>query len=769
MMDSRTMRFGWLGLGLAVAGMLLGSPGAALAASLPDLKVTALTNPPSTALPGETFAVTATVKNGGGAEAPTSTTTFSLSKDKKTATKDLKGVQLVPALPATAFFTSVATVAIVPGTPPGIYYLQACADGLAKISESSEINNCRWTAETITVQPLPDLVVTAITDPPAAVRPGQSFKVTNTVKNAGLVPSAAATTKYSLVSTSSVAQADLDGAQAVPGLNAGKPFTEEETVTVRGDTPLGEYRLQACADSGKAVAEDDETDNCLLSVGTILVATLPDLRLSAVTLANAPAVVTPGGTIDIGAVVQNAGVGDAGASTITFALVNAAGTARNLTGTQAVPVVASGTTTPTQTTVTVPLDMPLRTYTARACIDAGGAVPEASDANNCTSAPGTVKVVAVVQLKPDLIVAALTDAPISVLPSQTFTATATIKNQGVDASAASTTKFNLVSADGRTRKNLSGVQRVAALAAGASSDGTAVTLKVSSDTIPGAYFFQACADSAEEVAEADENNNCVTMPRGIQVRESPDLLATAVSDPPLTATQGQSIAVTSTIQNVGTVTATESTTRYYLVATDGSGKLDLKGKPILPAIDPGHSFTENDTVSVRLETVPGTYFLQACADSKKVLAEKNENNNCITSAKSILVTQRPDLVVNSVALKDAQPSVGLNGAISVEVVVQNLGPGPAGESALRLFLIDPAGVSKDLKGHPSVPALATTKSTTVKGSVKVFRDTKLGKGYTLRACVDYAEVVVEIDENNNCADGKETIEVTPEVIPVPVP
>jgi subtilase family serine protease len=395
-------------------------------------------------------------------------------------------------------------------------------------------------------------------------------------------------------------------------------------------------------------------------------------------------------------------------------------------------------------------------------------VPEASDANNCTSAPGTVKVVAVVQLKPDLIVAALTDAPISAVPSQTFLATATIKNQGVDASAASKTKFSLVSADGLTRKNLNGVQSVAALAAGA-SDGPAVTLKVFSDTVPGAYFFQACADGAGEVAEADENNNCVTMPRGIQVRESPDLVATAVSDPPATATQGQSIAVTSTIKNAGTVTATESTTRYYLVATDGSGKIDLKGKPILPAIDPGNSFTEKDTVTVRLETVPGAYFLQACADSKKVLAEKNENNNCITSAKSILVTERPDLVITSVALKDPQPvTVPLGGVISVEVVIQNQGPGPAGKSALRLFLIDPAGVSKDLKGHPSVSALATTKSTAVKGTVKVFMDTKLGKNYTLRACADYAEVVAEIDETNNCAEATGTIEVTAPV-PVPVP
>src|SRR4029079_4742557 len=122
-----------------------------------------------------------------------------------------------------------------------------------------------------------------------------------------------------------------------------------------------------------------------------------------------------------------------------------------------------------------------------------------------------------------------------------------------------------------------------------------------------------------------------------------------------------------------------SVTRYYLVATDGSGKVDLKGKPILPAINPGNSFTERDTVVVRPQTVPGSYYLQACADSGKVLSERNENNNCITSAKSILVTERPDLVVKSVVLQDLQPTkVPLGGAISVVITVENQGPGPSG-------------------------------------------------------------------------------------------
>ena len=196
-------------------------------------------------------------------------------------------------------------------------------------------------------------------------------------------------------------------------------------------------------------------------------------------------------------------------------------------------------------------------------------MPEASDGNNCTSAAGTVKVAAVVQLKPDLMVAALTDAPTSVLPNETFSATATIENVGEGGSDASTTKFYLVSAGGLTRKNLKGVQSVAALAGGA-IDGPAVTLKVYSDTVPGAYLFQACADGAGAIAEAVENNNCVTMPRGSRCATHPTSWPPRCPIRRRRPRRDRSIQVTSTIRNAGKVTATETITRYYVVATDGS-------------------------------------------------------------------------------------------------------------------------------------------------------------------------------------------------------
>ena len=77
------------------------------------------------------------------------------------------------------------------------YYLLACADDTAVVTETDDGNNCRASAATVQVTQ-PDLVQTAVSDPPAAAAPGSSFKVVDTVQNQGLVAAAASTTRYYL-------------------------------------------------------------------------------------------------------------------------------------------------------------------------------------------------------------------------------------------------------------------------------------------------------------------------------------------------------------------------------------------------------------------------------------------------------------------------------------------------------------------------------------------------------------------------------------------
>src|SRR5262245_58299378 len=113
MTDAWRIRFGWFGWALTTAGLLLGSPSATLAASLPDLVVTALTNPPSTAPPGSSFTVTATIKNRGGITAPASMTKFSLITQDGKFQKDLGGVQSVPPLPAGKLVVPIPAATVV--------------------------------------------------------------------------------------------------------------------------------------------------------------------------------------------------------------------------------------------------------------------------------------------------------------------------------------------------------------------------------------------------------------------------------------------------------------------------------------------------------------------------------------------------------------------------------------------------------------------------------------------------------------------------------
>src|SRR5206468_1907433 len=110
----------------------------------------------------------------------------------------------------------------------------------------------------------------------------------------------------------------------------------------------------------------------------------------------------------------------------------------------------------------------------------------------------------------------------------------------------------------------------------ATSSGT-VTVTVSAGTAGGTYFLLACADDTLVVPETNESNNCKASATQVTV-SGPNLVETAVSDPPTTVTPGGTFSVSDTVQNIGTVTAAASTTRYYLsTTTSKSGARLLTG------------------------------------------------------------------------------------------------------------------------------------------------------------------------------------------------
>jgi hypothetical protein len=111
----------------------------------PDLKVTAVSNPPASVKQSGSFNATDTTANVGTGPAGASTTRYYLSLDKIRGAGDvlLGGSRAVPPLAAGATSKGTVGVTVPPSTPIGTYYLLACADDLKVVKESKEGNNCR--------------------------------------------------------------------------------------------------------------------------------------------------------------------------------------------------------------------------------------------------------------------------------------------------------------------------------------------------------------------------------------------------------------------------------------------------------------------------------------------------------------------------------------------------------------------------------------------------------------------------------------------------
>src|SRR5206468_2046102 len=186
---------------------------------LPDLTETSVTNPPATVLDGSSFSVTDSVQNIGNVTGAASTARYYLSTTtSKSGARLLTGSRAVPSLASSATSSGTVTVTVSAGTAGGTYYLLACADDTLVVPETNESNNCKASATQVIVSG-PDLIETAVSNPPTSVAPGGTFSVTDTVQNTGSAAVAASTTRYYLSTTTSKSGARLlTGSRAVPSL-----------------------------------------------------------------------------------------------------------------------------------------------------------------------------------------------------------------------------------------------------------------------------------------------------------------------------------------------------------------------------------------------------------------------------------------------------------------------------------------------------------------------------------------------------------------------
>ncbi|MCU7725545.1 discoidin domain-containing protein [Actinoplanes sp. KI2] len=172
-----------------------------------------------------------------------------------------------------------------------------------------------------------------------------------------------------------------------------------------------------------------------------------------------------------------------------------------------------------------------------------------------------LQVIGVAAPNPDLTITGLSSSPAAPVETDAVTLSATVKNGGTAASAASDVNFYL----GTTKV---GTAAVGALAAGAS---TTVSANIGARDA-GTYALSAQVDESNTVIELNEANNSFTSSANLVVTpvSSSDLVASSVAWSPGNPSAGNTVTFTVTIKNQGSAASASGAHGVTLTVLSGS-------------------------------------------------------------------------------------------------------------------------------------------------------------------------------------------------------
>ena len=240
------------------------------AATAPDLVVNTPTVDDSSPTAGESFTLSATVRNQGNGPSGTATLRYYRSSDSTITTSDTEvGTDSVSGLSASG--TGDESISLTAPSSAGTYHYGACVDSVS--DESDTTNNCSSSvAVTVSAATAPDLTVDRPTVDDSTLETGDSFTLSATVRNGGDASSASTNLRYYRSTDSTITTGDTEvGTDSVSGLSAGD--SGDESISLAAPSAAGTYYYGACVDS--VSGESDTTNNCSVSV-TVTVAAAPE-------------------------------------------------------------------------------------------------------------------------------------------------------------------------------------------------------------------------------------------------------------------------------------------------------------------------------------------------------------------------------------------------------------------------------------------------------------------------------------------------------------
>ncbi len=234
---------------------------------------------------------------------------------------------------------------------------------------------------------------------------------------------------------------------------------------------------------------------------------------------------------------------------------------------------------------------------------------------------GTISVTVPSSGSPDLIVESPSVSDNTLTTGQSFTLSARVRNQGNAQSVATTLRYyRSTDATISTGDTQVGTDPVSVLSASGTSP---ESISLTAPSSAGTYYYGACVESVR--GESNTNNNCSTSVRvSVNSSGSPDLIVESPSVSDNTLTTGQSFTLSARVRNQGNAQSVVTTLRYYRssdssistsdtqVGTDSVGGLSASGTSVA-------------SISLNAPSSAGTYYYGACIESVRGESNTNNN------------------------------------------------------------------------------------------------------------------------------------------------
>jgi len=717
----------------------------------PDLVPQKLSlSPPSPVNEGTIVHISATVSNGGTAQAGEFTVEISWRRVDK---EELCGFARtgLPGLEAGGQATIQTTIDTTDLTP-GEYEVTMRVDPDDRVTELDETNN-RLSKQLKILPPKPELHPISLSfDPPSPVERGETVRVTTELENTG--ESTAGGFRVEFLYRRGAGSWTSFGSTLIPGLERDGHLTLEQTLDTSAleldpQADLTSFSIKVTVDPPSAaepegaVAEQDEDNNEIIASLGVLPSKLDLPELHPVSIIFNRDLPLEWGR-DITATVSVINTGGRKAQDIGIAFyyrkLGAGEWKKFATDTIASLGVEEQDNSDTASgQLDVPgLGLAPGSYELKVVVDPANTIDERNEANNelvvAFSIQGS-------ELQPQSI--ELGAMPVH--QGDTITIASQIENTGEKPAKSFTVGFFIDNRrfDTFYYEDEKGLEKNETVKAQGTLDTT--------DLPPGDYTLRVFVDPDNQIPELDEANNVISAPLKILPPEPrlAELHPTGLSlEPPSPVRGGRMVQVTATVWNTGNIDA-ERFQVELAYSSDGQSWTPFAVQDI-PSLSRGGKETVEGQLDTAGLTIGTTYQIRVLVDPKDEIQELDEGNNVLIATLSLVAPAvsppGANLTLQDLTLNPPSP-VAQGTQVQVCAMITNTGRGAAGEFLVDfLHRQDQAGSFSSFASR-SVPGLEVGQSITI---CELFNTTTLlGGSYELKAVADSGNWIQELDETDN--------------------